>query len=58
MLNTTGCLSISVEYYGLDPLTCGNWVDLVNYKEEFPIFYFDMSKQSKRLKEGIVDIVV
>ena len=45
------------EYYGLDPLTCGNWVDMITYKEEYSIFYFDVSKQSERLKEGVVDIM-
>ena len=46
------------DYYGLDPLTCANWVDIITYKEEYPIFYFDVSKQSERLKEGVVDITV
>ena len=46
------------EYYGLDPLTCGNWFDTITYKEEYPIFYFDVSKQSERLNNGVVDIAV
>ena len=46
------------DYYGLDPLTCANWVDIITYKEEYPIFYFDVSKQSERLKDGVVDITV
>ena len=46
------------DYYGLDPLTCGNWVDIITYKEEYPIFYFDVSKQSERLNDGVVDITV
>ena len=46
------------EYYGLDPLTCSNWIDIITYKEEYPIFYFDVSKQSERLKEGVVDVMV
>ena len=28
------------DYYGLDPLTVGNWVDIITYEEEYPIFYF------------------
>ena len=48
----------SREYYGLDPLTCGNFVDMITYKEEYPIFYFDVSKQSERLNDGVVDIMV
>ena len=46
------------EYYGLDPLTCGNWVDLITYQEEYPVFYFGVSKQSERLNNGVVDIMV
>ena len=46
------------DYYGLDPLTVGNWVDIVTYKEEYPIFYFDVSKHSERLSQGVVDIMV
>ena len=48
----------SRDYYGLDPLTCGNFVDMITYKEEYPIFYFDVSKQSERLNDGVVDIMV
>ena len=46
------------DYYGLDPLTCGNWVNIITYKEEYPIFYFDVSKQSERLNDGVVYITV
>ena len=44
------------EYYGLDPLTVSNFVDIVTYKEEFPIFYIDVSKQSERISPSVVDI--
>ena len=27
------------DYYWLDPLTVGNFVDNITYKEEFPVFY-------------------
>ena len=46
------------EYYGLDPLTVSNFVDIVTYKEEFPIFYIDVSKQSERISQSVVDIKV
>ena len=39
------------DYYGLDPLT-------VTYKEEYPVFYFDVSKQSKRVSQILVDIKI
>ena len=45
-------------YYGLDPLTVSNFVDIVTYKEEFPIFYIDVSKQSERISQSVVDIKV
>ena len=46
------------DYYGLDPLTSSNFVDIVTYKEEFPIFYIDVSKQSERISQSVVDIKV
>ena len=46
------------DYYGIDPLTVGNCMDPVTYKELFPIFHFDVSKQSERLSEGVVDVKV
>ena len=46
------------DYYGLDPLTVSNFVDIVTYKEEFPIFYIDVSKQSERISQSVVDIKV
>ena len=46
------------DYYGLDPLTVSNFVDIITYKEEFPIFYIDVSKQSERLNQGVVDIML
>ena len=46
------------DYYGLDPLTAGNFIDPITYKEEFPIFYFNVSHQSERLSHGVVDVKV
>ena len=46
------------DYYGLDPLTASNFADIVTYKEEFPIFYIDVSKQSERISQSVVDIKV
>ena len=42
----------------MDPLTCASFVDIVTYKEEFPIFYIDVSKQSERISQSVVDIKV
>ena len=46
------------DYYGLDPLTASSFVDIVTYKEEFPIFYIDVSKQSERISQSVVDIKI
>ena len=51
-------MDFSRDYYGLDPLTCSSFVDIVTYKEEFPIFYIDVSKQSERISQSVVDIKV
>lgn len=48
----------SQNFYGLDPLTSSNFVDIVTYKEEFPIFYIDVSKQSERITQSVVDIKI
>ena len=44
------------DYYGVDPLIVCNFVDIITYKEEFPVFYFDVSKQGERVSRSVVDI--
>ena len=39
------------------PLTVRNFVDMVTI-EEFPIFCIDVSKQSERISQSVVDIKV
>ena len=46
------------DYYGLDPLTVGNFVDISTNKEEFLVFYFEVSKQSERVSQSVVDIKI
>ena len=46
------------DYYGLDPLRVSNFMDPLSYKEFYPIFYVDVSKQSERLGNGVVDVTV
>ena len=46
------------KFYGLDQLVSSASVDPLSYKELFPIFVFDVSKQSERLQQGVVDITV
>ena len=45
-------------YYHMDPLTVGNFVDIITYKEEYPIFYINVEHQSERLSQGVVDIMI
>ena len=46
------------EYNGVDPLTVSYFVDIITYKEEFPVFYFDVSKQNERVSQSVVDIKI
>ena len=45
-------------YYGIDNLLAGSQVNPVAYKAVYPIHVFDVSKQSERLTEGVVDLTV
>ena len=58
MSSTTKCLPSLLETNGLDPLIVGKYVDIITYKEEFPVFYFDVPKQSERLSQSVVDIKI
>lgn len=50
--------SFARDYYGIDPLMSGNFMDLMTYKQMYPIFYFDVSKQSERFRQGVVDVTI
>ena len=45
-------------YYGLDPMVHAIQTDPVTYRTLFPIYVIDVSKQSERLQQGVVDITV
>ena len=45
-------------FYDLDHLMSNTMVDPLTYQELYPLFAFDVSKQSERLKQGVVDITV
>ena len=45
-------------YYGIDNLLTGSGVNPVTFKSIYPIHVFDVSKQSERLTEGVVDLTV
>ena len=45
-------------YYGIDNLLAGSAVNPDVFKSLYPIHVFNVSKQSERLTEGIVDLTV
>ena len=45
-------------YFGIDNLLAGSQVNPSAYKTLYPIHVFDVSKQSERLTEGVVDLTV
>ena len=45
-------------YYGMDELISNSNINPVDYKTLFPLFVFDVSKQSERLKNSITDITI
>ena len=45
-------------FYGIDYLASNITIDPITFKDLFPIFVFDVSKQSERLQQGVVDITV
>ena len=50
--------NFSQDFYGIDQLTSRTFMDPLTYKTLFPIFYFDISKQSERFNESVVDVTV
>ena len=47
-----------VRFYQLDKMITCTSVDPTMYKSLYPILYFDVFKQSERLKSGVTDITV
>ena len=44
------------DYYGMDPLLSGSAIHPLGHNELTPLFIFNVSKQSERLNQGVVDI--
>ena len=45
-------------YFGMDSLISNSNINPADYKTLFPLFVFDVSKQSERLKNSITDITI
>ena len=50
--------SFSQDYYGIDQLLSGSFLDPITYKKLFPIFYFNVSKQSEKFNQIVVDATI
>ena len=48
----------SEKFYGMDQLITQSNLTPIDYKELYPLFVFDVSKQSERLKSSVVDIQI
>ena len=46
------------DFYGIDPLVAGNAITPLSYKDLFPLYIFNVSKQSDRINQGVVDVTV
>ena len=44
------------KFYNMDELVSNSGIDPISYKDLFPLFLFDVSKQSEKLKTSVSDI--
>ena len=45
-------------FYGIDSVVASTAVDPFLYNELYPLFICDVSKQSERLRIGVIDITI
>jgi len=45
-----------VRYFGMDELITQSHISPIDYKSLYPLFVFDVSKQSEKLKTSVVDV--
>ena len=50
--------TFSEKFYGMDQLVTQSNITPADYKDLHPLFLFDVSKQSERLKSSVVDIQI
>ena len=46
------------KFYGIDSVIGSGPVGPIDYKDKYPIYCFDVSRQSERLKSGVTDITL
>jgi len=47
---------LGVRYFGMDELITQPNISPIDYKSLYPLFVFDVSKQSEKLKTSVVDV--
>jgi len=47
-----------VKYFGMDELITRSNISYVDYKTLYPLFVFDVTKQSEKLKTSVVDLQI
>ena len=47
-----------VKYFGMDELITRSNISSIDYKSLYPIFVFDVSKQSEKLKKPVIDVQI
>ena len=47
-----------VRYFGMDELITRSNISAIDYKSLYPLFVFDVSKQSEKLKTSVVDVQI
>jgi hypothetical protein len=53
-----GAATFSEKFYGMDELITQGNISPADYKDLYPLFVFDVSKQSERLKSSVVDVQI
>ena len=49
-------LHLEKKFYNMDELVSNSGIDPIDYKEIFPLYVFDVTKQSEKLKTSVSDI--
>ena len=49
---------VGIRYFGMDELITRSNISPADYKTLYPLFVFDVSKQSEKLKSSVVDVQI
>ena len=54
----TEAVNFMSKYYGIDPLVSSTCLDPISYKYLYPLYVFDVSRQSEVIASSVVDITI